>query len=821
MGCLCARCSPVVARLQPSFRLLHVVLLLLTCCIMATAQFQRAADNYERPSRPYDVIHYKLVVGFDEDRRKVMGTSTITVTSLTERLDSIELDAVNFSVKSVSLPSGESLAFANRSPELVVYVDSSFGLDDTLDLVIDYECTPAKGLYFIQPDSTNPAVRHQIWTQGAERDNRHWFAANDEPDDKATSEVIATVRERYVLLSNGKLTEVVHDRRKGTRTFHWFQSKPHSSYLIMLAAGEYEIVEQEYRGIPLQYYVYRELSEAGKRVFERTPVVMRYLEETLRFQYPWEKYAQVFVDNFMHGAMENTGATTFNTLYMIDERAAPDFPATGTVAHELAHQWWGNVVTCRDWNHLWLNEGFATYYEALFTEYDRGGDEFQYEMNESARNVFTAERVLGRKPIVSTGSFGANLYQKGAWVLHMLRRLLGDEEFYRAMSVYLRRHQFRNADTHEFRRAVEDATGRNLGWFFNQWVYNAGYPKLTVKTEWQEENGVLLIEVEQTQTIDSLAGLFRFPVDVEIRTSRASSIRALWITGQKDTFRIEFPEKPRMVIFDRGSNLLAEVKHVKTKDELVYQLGHAQDVVHRITAAKQLRDFPDEADVFETLRQSALEDPFWAVRQEAVVSLSVMNMDEVPDLLFRLYSDKSSRVRNAVVTALERCSGEQVANFLLQAAETDSSYLVVASCIRSMYAVDSARAFDFAARYVIMESYRDIVRRSALDVMRKLRDPGAVPYAMKYAQPGNSPDIRSRATIVLGETGKDDSAARGLMKRLARDRSVAIRKTAVEAMGLWQDDEGRNFLKGQEGVEEDPSVLAAIREALGVSGQER
>lgn len=814
MSRLRARFSFPSIHFQLSSNLLRLLLLLMACCAHLTAQVHTAGSKSWPRSRPYDVVHYKLVLGFEEEKRKVIGRTSISVTPLSEHLDSIDLDAVSLNVKSVALPSGVSLKFVNRSPVLTVFLYPAFGLNDTLDLVIDYECTPVKGLYFMQPDSSDPTLRHQIWTQGAESDNRYWFPANDQPDDKATSEVIATVRNNYVLLSNGRLNEVSHDAQKGTTTFHWIQSKPHSPYLIMIAAGEYEIIEESYRHIPLQYYVYKELSAQGKRVFERTPDVMKFFEQTLQFPYPWEKYAQVFVDNFMHGAMENTGATTFNTLYMIDERAAGDFPATETVAHELAHQWWGDVVTCRDWEHLWLNEGFATYYEALFTQHDRGAGDFQNGMSGKAGSVFNAERVLGRKPIVSVGSYGANLYQKGAWVLHMLKRLIGDREFHRAMSSFLRAYQFRNADTHEFRRAVEDATGRNLDWFFDQWVYKAGHPKLAVRTKWVEERRAVMIEVEQTQVMDSLTGVFQFPVDVEITTSHGSFIQPLWVNSRTDTFMVEAPEKPAMVIFDRGFNVLAETKHDKTKDELMYQLVHAQDIVYRIVAAKELRKFPDDGDVFEALKRSALRDAFWAVRQEAVVSLSVMNVDEAPDLLFQLYSDRSSRVRNAVVTALERFSGRRVEEFLERAAEQDSSYLVVASCLRSMFKVDSVHAFDFAARYIVMESYRDIVRRSALEVMRKLRDPRTISYAIRYAQPGNPSDIRVRSTTILGETGSSDDAVRELMKRLARDRTASIRKAAVEGIAMWQDEAGRAFLITRDKVEEDSSVRAAIREAL-------
>ncbi|MBM2839634.1 MAG: Peptidase protein, partial [Bacteroidetes bacterium] len=320
--------------------IIHALLLFLPVSLYAQVLFP--GNSVERRSRTYDVHHYKIVVAFDELERKVEGTTSIMLSPLTASMDSLALDAEAMDIISVSLSPGKALRFANRSPQLVVFFDAPIGLADTTTISIRYSCTPRAGLYFVQPDSTDPKRRKQIWSQGEDTDNHFWFPCYDFPNDKATSEVIATVPDSYVLLSNGKLLGTTHDTMKKTKTFHWFESKPHSSYLIMVAAGEYDIVREMYRTIPLEYYVYKDRVQDGVRSLAKTSAAMKFFEEKIGVQYPWEKYAQIWISNFMWGGMENVSAVTLNDEgYLLDSRAAVDFTSDDVVAHELAHQWWG------------------------------------------------------------------------------------------------------------------------------------------------------------------------------------------------------------------------------------------------------------------------------------------------------------------------------------------------------------------------------------------------------------------------------------------------------------------------------------------------
>jgi aminopeptidase N len=753
-------------------------------------------------------------VGFDEEKKSVAGTTSITLTPLSTPIDSIVLDAEELKVQSVTLSSGTDLRYTNGPHELIVRLPHLYSILDTLTLAIHYSCTPKKGLYFISPDSSDPTRRHQIWTQGEDMDNRYWFPCYDFPDDKATSEVIAAVPERYTLVSNGRLVDVVRDQQTGTRTFHWQQSKPHSSYLIMLAAGEYEIVQEQCDSIPLQYYVYREYVNGMPRSFARTSAIMRFFEERTKFQYPWEKFAQVFLNQFPLGGMENTSVVTLNEIYMLDERAVVDFTCDDVIAHELAHQWWGDLVTCSDFTDLWLNEGFANYFEALFKEHDKGKDEFQYDMMQQAKSVRQTEERLGRKPIVSEDSYIANQYSKGCWVLSMLRTTLGELDFWKGMDLYLKRYAFKNAKTQDLQHAIEDATGRDLDWFFDQWAYKAGHPKLAVTTTWDEEDKILSITIKQTQTPDSLTGVFRFPLNIECTTSQGKFVESVWVNKEEETYKFHLAGKPLMVIVDKGMHLLCTLTFEKSVSEYIYQLAHADDVADRMVAAKELRRYKEDAEAFAALVQSALHDSFWAVRQEATVSVGVMKNEGVKDALFKIYRDRKSAVRRAAIIACEQFATPEVEAFLDSAARMDSSYLVLGSCITAMQSVDSVYAFEFARRYVGMSSYRDIVRRAALGVFRNLGDARALPYAIEYAAPGNAVDIRSLALGVLGVTGSADSQARLLLQRLANDENPTLRASAIRALGIWGDDEARAVIESRKKIEDDEGVKKAIDHAL-------
>lgn len=799
--------------------LLAAIGLLFTIPLIAPAGSLFGSRDMTRPSREYDVLHYKIEVSFEEEKKKVSGTTTISFVPLKSSLNACMLHAMEMDVKSVVLKGKKNLQFVNSGEQLAIHLDRSYGFADTVTLSVTYSATPKKGMYFLSPDSTNPRRKAQIWTQGEDMDNSYWFPCWDFPNDRATSEVIATVRDSWSLLSNGRLVSVRHDKKNKTKTFHWSQSKPHVAYLVMIAAGEYEIVTEKYRNIPLEYYVYKERAEDGVRSLSATAGIMKYFENVTGYAYPWEKFAQIFIDDFMWGGMENTTAVTLNTSYLIDRRGMLDFTADDVVAHELAHQWFGDLVTCRDWSELWLNEGFANYYEALYKRHARGFDEFQLSLMEQAAGIISLEQREGRRPIVSGNSFPGNLYSKGAWVLYMLHNILGEEEFHRAMQLYLQRYAFTSVSTYDLMKAVEDATGQNMDWFFDQWVFKAGYPRLEITSSYDENAATLLLTIRQSQTIDSLAGLFRFPLDIECTTSSGKTLTRVLVSKEVEHVSIPLSERPLMVIPDRGMKVLKELKFEKSKDGLIFQLHNAVDITDRISAARQLRPYPDDEEVFSALRDAALNDSFWAVRREAAIYLGAMTLTGVKDAMFQIYNDTKSAVRNAAIVALDKHASADVVDFVKHALARDSSYVVQASCLNVLAEIDSANVFSIAREYVDLDSHRDILRRAAFQAFSSIQEPGAIPYAIKYVEPGNAADIRGLALDILRNVGEGSSDARTAVIRLSADFNPSIRKNAVRILGMWRGSDALAALQRRMEQETDDDVKLEIESALDEFGR--
>ncbi len=802
---------------KPVSLFIHVLLV----CASGSAQVLFPGNSIERRSRAYDVIHYTIVVGFDEAEKRVDGTTSITLAPLTARLDSLELDAEDMDITSVSLARGTALRFANRAPKLVVFFDTPRTLTDTITISIQYSCKPQAGIYFIQPDSTNPTRHRQIWSQGEDTDNHFWFPCYDYPNDKATSEVIATVPESYELLSNGKLLKTIHDVKKHTKTFHWLESKPHSSYLIMIAAGEYEVVREHYGKLPLEYYVYKDRVRDGVRSLAKTAAAMKFFEEKIGIPYPWEKYAQIWISNFMWGGMENTSAVTLNDdAYLLDPRALIDFTADDVVAHELSHQWWGDLITSRDWNHLWLHEGFANYFTSLFKQDQKGDDYFQHDLAGQAAGVIATEDVHGRSPLVGKDGYTANIYSKGCWVLHMLRNVLGEQEFWRALRFYAKRYAFRNVDSHEFMLAIEDATGKNLGWFFEQWVYKGGHPKVSVRSTWSDDTNTLQLELTQTQAMDSLTGVFKFPLTIEATTSTGAITTTVFIEKRQQQVDIPLSERPVMIILDKGKNILGTFELLRTTDEFVYIMKHATDAGERIAAAKRLKLDNDDDAVVDALSNAALHDGFWAVRNEALLALAPSENDRVKQTLVQACKDKHSSVRTSAITALSRFNTPDVADLVVNAAHNDSSLLVLSRCLKVLAEIDSVRGFDLAVNCAGMESYRNVVRRAAMEALLTLKDVRALPIALTYSGVANPVDIRRQSVRLLGKVGRGNTEARDRLRVLLNDGSSSIRTSTVEALVSSGDDRAKDLLEQQKLVEKDEGVTKAIDQALKTLGEE-
>ncbi len=764
-----------------------LVLLAATAAGFAQSVFP-VRDAGEERDKTYHVVHYAIEISINDREKEVAGRVTTTLVPYQPALSTVEFDAEQMAIHRVTM-NGRDLRYEVRPKTLSITLDHPFSYRDTLSLTVEYSCHPTRGLYFVQPDSGYPDKPRQIWSQGEDMDNHFWFPCYDFPNDKATSELTVTLPARYTALSNGALLGVTENRKEKTRTFHWSEGKPHASYLIMLAAGEYTVLHDRAGNLALEYYVYPWQVDDARICFSETPRMIRFFSEKIGFPYAWEKYAQVLIRDFIEGGMENTSATSladYATVY--DARARLDNSPVSLIAHELAHQWWGDVVTCRDWRHLWLNESFASYFDPLYFEYSRGRDEFDYQMYNDQKRGIDVDRRLGRKPIVSVGSYGENVYPRGAEVLHMLRFVLGDDLFWKSMNHYITKYQFRNVETNDLKVAVEEATGLNLYWFFDEWVYRAGYPVFDVSYRWNDASRSIDLQVRQTQKIDSLTGVFRTPVDIEITTPAGSATHRVMLASKDTVFSLPAPQKPTLVIFDKGNWILKELHFTKPPEEWLTQAEHAANPVDRLRGIQALSSMQDSVQCVPALARIAASDPFWAVRQEAVSTIGRLRStdesarSEIERTLLAASHDVRSSVRAAALEQLSKFRSPAVLARLHDALN-DSSYSVVATAVRSLARADSAHALPLLLQELSVPSYRNVIANAAFAALREVDSTAALRVAREKIRYGQPDELRFAALNVLAHQARHNKDLLPILAPLARDGNRGIRFYAISTLG--------------------------------------
>ncbi|MFQ3580941.1 MAG: M1 family metallopeptidase [Chloracidobacterium sp.] len=569
------------------FRIIGLLLIGVLCRDWAVTPAQRAAPELPPAQwvriNNFDTQHLALDLRFDWQAQKTFGTARLTLKPTQSDFRQVTLDAgQTMTVAGVTTETGAQLAFKHdkSTEKLHITLERSYTLADTLTLVITYEAqaTPptggifgmfGTGLTFIQPTPDLPKRPRQIWSQGETEYNRNWFPCFDAPNDKFTSELRATVETPYTVVSNGRLVADT-DNGDGTRTVHWRMEQPHASYLLAIAVGRYRLIESSYDDIPVQSYVYPDRYADAKRAFANLPRMMAFLSTETGVRYPYAKYAQTMVAEF-GGGMENV-----TTTHLADTTLPRSHESLESIealqAHELAHQWFGNLVTCRDWSELWLSEGFATYFEALYIRHRFGEQRFQAVMEEHRAAYHRAWREGLRRPLVTRrfthpdALFDAYAYSRGALTLDMLRFVVGEEAWRRGITDYLTRHQFQNVETHDFRRAMEAAAGMGLDWFFEQWVYRMGHPVFEVTHRYHPAQKQLHVTVRQTQKQDPRSAYpqndyVRTPVEVDIELPKGQRQTVRWfIEAQAEqAFSLPLEAAPRAVRFDPNHRLIREI----------------------------------------------------------------------------------------------------------------------------------------------------------------------------------------------------------------------------------------------------------------------
>jgi len=553
------------------------------------------AEAHWVPSRDFMLSHVYLDLEVNVEEKKLQGTAHITFSSIKKKLDSIFLDAREMTIKSVTAEQGKPLRFRKSDLGVRVYLSDTRDPEKSETVSLEYSVNnPRLGLYFTGPDEQYPDKMWQVWSQGQDEDNKYWFPCVDHPREKVSSEIRVKVDKPYVVVSNGILKERYEDD-DGRLVYHWFMEAPHSIYLISLAIGKFVELTDTFADIPLSFFVPEGREEEGYRSFEKTADIIRFFSEKTGIPYPYPQYSQVVVQDFIFGGMENTTATTLTELTLHDERAHLDFTSEHLVAHELAHQWFGDLITSKSWSHSWLHEGFATYFDLLYTEYAEGEDEFYYRVLENRETYFEEHDSKYKRSIVTNvysqpiDLFDMHLYPGSAARLHMLRRMLGEDAWWEVINIFLKKHRNSVVETVDFARCIEEVTGDNYDWFFDQWFYKPGFPSMECSYEYQEKDNILIIHVKQTQTSDNKSHIFHFPLTIRLMDEDGSGRNvSVQVKEKEHHFYIPCEQEPFQILIDPDDTVLKRMRWKVDTGKLCHQLKSAENVLKRIEATVEL-----------------------------------------------------------------------------------------------------------------------------------------------------------------------------------------------------------------------------------------
>ncbi|MFH0900434.1 MAG: M1 family metallopeptidase [Pseudomonadota bacterium] len=798
----------------------------------------RFGGNQERPNRPpsrsYDLEHVRIHVTLDFSAKSIEGEVQLTVRPLQKNTTEIPLHARAITVRGAYLADGTKLSFVQTGSGLSLSLPRTAASAERLVVVVKYACSPRTGLFFRVLDgnagtnrtgskatsrvsksaidsapssNTNGASSRasggggggggggsngnrllQAWTQGEAEDNSAWVPIWDYPNDRTTSEMLITVPAEMTTISNGRLVEISPSSAASTRTWHWREEVPHATYLISFVAGHFVKLEDRAGTVPVAYYVPPGRESTVPLTFGRTPEMIRFFGDLLGMPYPFEKYAQTAVDGFTFLGMENVSASTIDDRALVDEEVKDGIDSEFLVAHELAHQWFGNLVTTRDWANLWLNEGFATFLQALWEGHARGADGLAVTKLRLREWYFSEAKARYRRPLVTPvfrfplAMADGHSYAKGAMILFMLEDYLGPERFWTGVKTYLHRHANGLVDTHDFARAMSDATGEELDWFFDQWVFRPGHPELSVSWEFDGSSRNVRVDVQQLQQGEGSAD-YRLPLTIEVWTEpgcrgKPQRFRALVDSG-KQTFYFPVRTRPSVVLLDPERTILATIKSSNSPEETISLLSHPRAIA-RIEAAAELATVRQSPLVVAALGKCLKSAPFYGVRQACGRALGQHPTPAAHDALAQclLENERDPRARETAAEALGRfpyAVEPRAAVSLRRALEVDPSPVVRGAAAASLGRIRAPFSRDTLAKALETDSWQDRVRQGALTGIGWLMDPSLGEVVLAAAAAHR--DSRTRAAAI-------ETAIK--LEKLKPEPSRTVRETAL-AM-LAEDD---------------------------------
>ncbi|HSF55620.1 MAG TPA: M1 family metallopeptidase [Algoriphagus sp.] len=776
---------------------------------------QAKIESYQPSAcREFDLLHTDLDLSFDYTRQAVLGKARLTLKPFLYPKKDLILDAKDFEVGAIFRVNGgdlTKLSYRYDEKQLQIYLPELLSSNDTIEVEINYTAFPernsgngseaitdTKGLYFIDPMDTIPGKPTMIWTQGETEHNSKWFPTIDKPNERATQLFKLTVPDTLVTISNGVLIRQ-EALGNGMRKDYWEMALPHAPYLAAIAIGDFGKVEDKWGDIPLGYYVEKGFEKGAAKVFENTPEMIGFFEEKLGVKYPWPKYDQIVVRDFVSGAMENTTASIFMEELRLNEREAVDSEWDYIIAHELFHQWFGDLVTTESWSNLTLNEAFANYSEYLWNEHKYGKDQAALKLVSEMEGYFS-ESESKQVDLIrfdyddSEDMFDAHSYNKGGVILHMLREHLGDEAFFKALNEYLNRYAFQSVEVHDLRLAFERASGQDLNWFFNQWFLDKGHPELYFEVDYSQPENIL-VSVFQAQNLEN-SPLFQLPIEVSWYVDGDRKTKTIFLNQAFQQFALENVNPVNQVYMDEGKNLLARRSQEISSEQFARQFKESELGVARYEALDSLVSREATDQLLEIL-PFAVKDSFWSVRENALGFMQndpeLKSITGIEEMVYKVAEkDPKNSVRAAAIDLLSAWDPDKYQNDFLRYVN-DSSYLVAGSALMGLVSavetpVDSTVIGRFSgdenfrmtipvAEYYIMQS---VSGKGGwfLDRMKHLSGEGLYYYLGYFSE------YFSR----FPEEGKNEAVGE-LLILMGKSSEKFIRLGAFQALVGFADDE--------------------------------
>ena len=801
------------------------------------------ARPHYNPDRPGQVKHIFLDLALDIPNKSFQGTCTIALAPIRSGINQLVLDAVNLNIESVQVDETPQ-PFDYDGEQLHIQMQTPTQAGKEIKIAIAYGVEkPQRGLYFISPDQHYPNKPTQVWTQGEDEDSRFWFPCFDYPGQLATSEIRVRVPKPFIAISNGEL--IATEEAGNDKIYHWLQQQVHPTYLMTLAVGDFAEIRDEWNGKPVTYYVEKGYEDEARRSMGKTPQMIEFFSEKFGYPYPYPKYAQVCVDDFIFGGMENTSTTLLTDRCLLDERAALDNQRTESlVAHELAHQWFGDLVVIKHWSHAWIKEGLASYSEVFWTEHEYGADDAAYYLLGEARSYLAEDSSRYRRPIVThvyreaIELYDRHIYEKGACVYHMIRTELGDELFWKAIQTFVQDNAHNTVETVDLLRAIEKATGRNLLFLFDQYVFRGGHPDYKVAYSWDGDSQLAKVTVTQTQAKEGKNGsdseLFDLKIAIAFGYTQQDTNPpelkpfTVRVHEREQSFYFPLEKKPQFISFDCGNNYLKTVSLEYPIPELKAQLQSEPDPISRIYAAQALAK-KGGLEAVKALSDALKSDSFWGVRVEVAKQLAKVKLDQSSEALIAGLNDEDARVRRSVVEALSKIKTTQSYDALKQLLEKgDASYYVEASAASALGKMVSANLKDKEDEVlqlltnVLREraGWNEVVRSGAIAGLSQMKSsPVALEVILEYTtpsvpQPLRLSAIRALGTISTGQTPSNTEWILEQLEELSGETFFLTQVAVASALGQMETAKAIGVLRSLSEQTPDGRVRRLAEEAI-------